>query len=129
ALPGEETVDRWLESLPQALTDGVQAVLELEPTSLPRRRGGKIPDSYTYQRTARRSFEVAYWKTIALLAEGRYLNKNNADCVRDATTQRELPYFDRHLDQLGDFLLAYYDKQIAAAHLKGKALAGSLPLQ
>jgi len=83
----------------------------------------------TYQRTARRNFEVTYWKTIATLAEGKYLNKNNADCVRDATTQRELPYFDRQLDALGDYVLAYYDRLIAAAKMRGKALAGSLPLQ
>ena len=49
--------------------------------------------------TARRAFEVAYWKTIATLAEGRFLNKNNADCVRDAVTQCMLPYHGRHLDR------------------------------
>ena len=93
----------------------VNALLEPEETPLPRRRGAATPDSLTYNRTARRSFEETYWKTIAALAEGEFLNKNNADCVLDAATQRMLPYHDRHLDALGDYLLDYYQKQIAAA--------------
>jgi len=125
----DETLEHWLASLPSSLADGMQALIEAQEKPWPRRRGAKVPDSWTYGRTARRAFEVAYWKTIVTLAEGTYLNKNNADCVRDAATQRELPYFDRQLDQLGDFLLAYYDKQIAVAKLTGKALAGSLPLR
>ena len=34
---------------------------------------------------------MRYWRAIANLAEGRYLNKNNGDCVRDAVTQQWLP--------------------------------------
>jgi Zn-dependent M28 family amino/carboxypeptidase len=83
----------------------------------------------TYAQTARRSFEVAYWKTIASLAEGAHLNKNNADCVLDEATQGMLPYRGRHLDHLGDLLLAYYEKKIAAASMSGKALAGWAPFR
>src|SRR2546429_634031 len=107
----------------------VSPLIEPETAPLPRRRGAKTPDALTYGRTARRAFEVTYWKTIVVLAESKYLNKNNADCVRDARTQCELPYFHRQLDALGDFLLGYYDRHIAAAKLKGKAAAGALPLQ
>src|SRR5262249_34552098 len=60
---------------------------------------------------------------------GDFLNKNNADCVRDAVTQRLLPYHGRHLDALGDYLLEYYHKQIAAARMSARALAGELPFQ
>src|SRR5262249_57340756 len=80
----------------------------------------------TYSYSARRPFEVAYWKAIASLAEGKFLNKNNADCVLDDATQGVLPYRDRHLDALGDMLLAYYRKKIAAATMAGKALAGEV---
>jgi hypothetical protein len=128
-LAHHETLEQWLATLPADIGAGVTALIEPEDTPLARARGGKVPESLTYGRTARRSFEVAYWKTIAALAESTYLNKNNADCVRDATTQSELPYFQRQLDALGDYLLAYYDKQITAAKLKGKALAGSLPFR
>jgi Peptidase family M28 len=127
-LAHDETLEQWLGSLPPSLVDGVKELIEPESKPWPRSRGAKVPDSWTYARTARRTFEVTYWKTIAALAEGKYLNKNNADCVRDANTQRELPCFDRQLDVLGDFLLDYYDKRIAAAKLKGKAFAASLPI-
>src|SRR5262249_25267618 len=87
------------------------------------------PESLTYAHTAKRSFELAYWKTIAALSEGTWLNKNNADCVLDEATQRVLPYRDRHLEPLGDMLLAHYHKAIAAAKMTGKALAGEMPFR
>src|SRR5262249_34958988 len=128
-LPHQETLDAWLESLRGGdLYAPVTALLEPEAAPLPRRSGAKTPDSLTYARTAKRSFEVAYWRTIATLAEGRFLNKNNADCVRDAVTQRLLPYHGRHLDALGDYLLDYYRKRIAAAR-HGTALAGEFPFR
>jgi hypothetical protein len=127
-LSHDETLEQWLASLPPNLVEGVQALIEAEAKPLSRRPGAKVPDSWTFAQTAKRGFELSYWKTIAALSEGKYLNKNNADCVRDASTQRELPYFDRQLDALGDYLLSYYDSQIAKAKLKGKARAGSLPL-
>lgn len=104
-------------------------MIEPEPTPLPKAKGTRVPESLTFQRSAKRSFEVTYWKTIAELAEGTFLNKNNADCVLDEITQGVLPYHDRHLDQLGDHLLAYYVKRIAAAGMTGKALAGDMPFR
>jgi hypothetical protein len=124
-LARNETLEHWLAELDADVATTVRGLIEPEPASLPRRKGAKTPDSLTFARTARRAFEVAYWKTIATLAEGRFLNKNNADCVRDAVTQCTLPYHGRHLDPLADYLLAYYGKQIAAAHLTGKAVAGT----
>ena len=44
--------------------------------------------SLTYDRTARRSYEKAYWQTIAKLATGRFKNKDNADCVFDRKDPR-----------------------------------------
>jgi hypothetical protein len=126
--PHLETLDAWLQALPPAIAADVAALLE-PADEAPARKAAKPPKALTYARTARRPFEVLYWRTICDLAESKYLNKNNADCVRDARTQSELPYFDRQLDALGDFLLGYYDKQIAAARLRGKATAGSLPFR
>jgi Zn-dependent M28 family amino/carboxypeptidase len=57
------------------------------------------------------------------------LNRNNADWVLDEATQRMLPYRERHLERLGDQLLAYYEKKIAAAKMTGKALAGDVPFR
>jgi hypothetical protein len=71
--------------------------------------GGAPPSRpYTFHRTAQRSFETRYWNTIARLAEGRFVNKDNADCVLDKATQSRLAHPWRDLERLGDFLLNYY---------------------
>ncbi|OWK35526.1 M28 family peptidase [Fimbriiglobus ruber] len=125
-----QTLDSWLDAVPgEPLAAAVRALIEPSDAPLPRRRGAKVPDSLTYRRSAMRAFEVLYWKTIASLSEGTFLNKNNADCVRDEITKKMLPYHERHLEGLGDFLLAYYDRKIAAAGLTGKAVAGEIPFR
>src|SRR5205823_5361783 len=111
------------------LVNRINEIVEPEAAPLPPSRGSRPPESLTYRRTATRAFELAYWKTIAALSAGRYLNKNNADCVRDAVTQAMLTYPHRDLDALGDYLLDYYAKAIAKVGLTGKALAGDLPFR
>ncbi|MGA2065743.1 MAG: M28 family peptidase [Thermoguttaceae bacterium] len=86
-----------------------------------------LPASVTLARTARRSFETAYWKTIALLATGRYRNKDNADCVTDPQTQARLAHHHRDLEALGDFLLARHRRAVAAAGMARRAVVGELP--
>jgi hypothetical protein len=88
-----------------------------------------LPEPITYQYTATRAFEVEYWDTIAQLAAGRFLNKSNADCVRDPATQKLLKHPKRDLDALGDWLLTYYRKLIAKYRMRGKALVGELPFE
>jgi hypothetical protein len=119
--------ERWLAHLPEQVAHRIRDIVDTRETPLA--EPGQLPESLTYAHSARRAFEVAYWKTIASLAEGTFLNKNNADCVLDAASQRMLPYHERHLDSLGDLLLAYYEKKIAAAKMSGKALAGDMPFQ
>jgi hypothetical protein len=126
----EETLDHWLERLPGRSRDREQGQVlskelgqRLEPGDRP------LPEALTYHRTASRPFEVNYWKTIALLAEGKYLTKNNADCVRDPVTQRVLTHRDRDLDALGAYLLQYYTRVVRDAGLAGKALVGDLPFR
>jgi hypothetical protein len=129
-LPKEETLDHWLGSLPEGeMSTSVRALIEPEPAPLPRRKGAKVPESLTFARTAKRTFELAYWKTIATLAEGQFLNKNNADCVGDTVTQSLLPYPGRHLDALGDYLLGYHAKRIDAAGMAGRGLVGAFPIR
>jgi hypothetical protein len=123
--PRDTTLDGWIAALPGDLAESVRSLARPVEEPLPRRRGSLVPDSLTYARTARRAFEIEYWKTIAALSEGHLLNKNNADCVRDASTQHLLTYHDRQLDDLGDYLLAYYRKRAAGS----KALVGSIPFQ
>jgi hypothetical protein len=126
-LDREGAGERWLASLPEQVATRIREIVEPLPAEAPAAKRGRERDSLTYARTARRSFEVDYWNTIASLSESALLNKNNADCVLDEPTHRMLPYHDRHLDALGDRLLAYYQKLIVAAKMSGKALAGALP--
>lgn len=95
---------------------GVEAVSVPDPKS-----------ALTFARTANRDFEVRYWKTIAKLAEGRYLNKNSADCSNDSATLSRLPWQTRDLELLGDFLLNYYRK--LAQKTRVAALVGEMPFR
>ncbi len=121
--------ERWLAQLPDQVANQIREIVAVPPAETPSAKQGRVPESLTYAHTARRSFEVDYWKTIASLAEGTLLNKNNADCVLDDATQTVRPYNDRHLDDLGDFLLAYYAKKVTAARMTGKALVGEMPFR
>jgi hypothetical protein len=126
-----QNLESWLEALPgETLAAEVRALIEPEDAPMvPARGGAKVPDSLTYTRTATRRFEVNYWKTIAGLAESKFLNKNNADCIHCSITQKIIPYHTRQLDDLGDFLLGYYARKIAKAEMKGRAFAGEVPFQ
>jgi hypothetical protein len=135
-LPRNQSVEDWLHSLPERaasppegrhLTEELRSLLGPPDAATGDRKKARPPEAITYARTARRSFEVAYWKTIAQLAEGRYVNKDNADCIRDTVTQKVLTHPHRDLEALGDYLLQYYTRKVAAAGMTGKALVGDLP--
>jgi hypothetical protein len=83
----------------------------------------------TFPHSANRAFEIRYWKTIADLAEGRYINKNSGDCIRDSHTQKHLRHPGRDLDMLGDHLLAYY-RQLASETGMGQSVSvGDTPFR
>jgi hypothetical protein len=134
-LSKKQTLEAWLEGLPARAADaerGGRLALELLHERITRAarqkpKGKQTPVSLTFETTARRSFEVAYWKTIVDLAEGRYRNKNNADCVRDPATQAAKSHCQRDLEALGNYLVTYYTQAIAAAGTTGKAVVGDLP--
>ena len=137
-LPRQQSLDDWLATLEQRaspselgrrLAEEMQTWLADSSVEAGPAKKRRPPPSLTFERTARRSFEVSYWKTIAHLAEGKYVNKDNADCVRDATTQSLLKHHCRDLEALGDYLLAYYRRQVQAARMTGKALVGELPFR
>src|SRR5208283_4439217 len=97
-------------------------------TTRPTLRAAPLP-SLTYDRTARRSYEKAYWQTIARLSTGRFKNKDNADCVLDPQTRKRLVHHNRDLEALGDYLLAHYAKVAEAADMTDKVLVGELPFR
>jgi hypothetical protein len=132
----EHSLETWLGSLPARSTDPVRGqrlveMLERCLESLPPPTGepSAPPTGATFAWTARRSFEVNYWKKIAFLSEGRYLTKCNADYINDEPTKKVLPYLARDLDPLGDYLLSYYRRLVAKAELADKVLVGELPFR
>ncbi|MGO8690059.1 MAG: M28 family metallopeptidase [Thermoguttaceae bacterium] len=150
-LPKEESLDDWFRGLRERAADPVAAgqlierlrgclaerdqldVLSsrpLTPGPSPEKGEGRLlPPSLTFAHTAQRRFEKNYWRTIALLATGRYVNKDNADCVRDPATQARLAHRQRDLEALGDYLLGYYRRTVEAAGMTGRALVGDLPFR
>ena len=83
----------------------------------------------TFAQTATRAFELRYWKTIADLAEGRYLNKNSGDCVRDSVTQTHLRHARSDLDPLAEHLLGYYRRLAQRAKMADRVAIGDLPFR
>ncbi|HUY36201.1 MAG TPA: M28 family peptidase [Pirellulales bacterium] len=130
-LPKEETLDHWLATLPHRTANATAGHLLADAlrNCVADDAPPKTEVALTYDRTARRAFEEAYWNTISELATGKYKNKDNADCVLDHATRSRLDHDHRDLEALGDHLLAYYARTIAKAKMTGKALAGELPFQ
>ncbi len=127
----EHSLEAWLGSLPERSMDpvrGERLVETLEQCLEPPSDGPPAaPEGRTFAATTRRSFEVNYWKKIALLSEGRFVTKCNADYVRDQPTEKLLAHLSRDLEPLGDYLLNYYRRVVAQAKMTGKALVGDLP--
>ena len=72
-------------SLRGGASDGAAAVLR-RSRRRPARTPHVPPPSLTLRSHGPPVVREAYWKTIARLAAGRYVNKDNADCVHDAPT-------------------------------------------
>ncbi len=133
-VPKEQTLDGWLDSLSakdRALKGDVKRLVgQLRECLAPddaKNQSSKQPQSITFAKTGNRAFEEAYWNTIYQLSAGKYINKENADCVRDSITQQRLKHHHRDLEALGDHLLSYYAREIANAKLEDEALAAELP--
>ncbi|HTY62614.1 MAG TPA: M28 family peptidase [Acidobacteriota bacterium] len=114
-----EKLEPWMESLsPEFLPKALSKVIA--------KQSPFTGETLTFHRTSRRSFEVDYWRTIAELSATRFINKENADCVRDPITQSRLRHHHRDLEALGDYLLARYQKAAAAIQPNG-VMIGSIP--
>jgi hypothetical protein len=133
-----QSLDDWLASLPARANDAERGrrlaaqlgcLLEAQPAAQSSRAGKKPVESLTFGYTAKRSFEIRYWSAIRSLAAGEFVNKCNADCVRDPITRKMLRHHHRDLEALGDHLLAYYARVFSDCGMDGNALVGELPFQ
>jgi hypothetical protein len=136
SLPQDETIDDWLARLekmahhPHAGRELVEHLRErIAPQARATSAKPRLPRPLTYHRSATRRFEAAYWRTIARLAHGRFLNKDNADCAGDPISQSLLEHHHRDLEALGDYLLDYYRRLIAKAGMSRRAVVGDLPFR
>jgi hypothetical protein len=134
-VPREQTLDEWLRHV-ECSTNHGQAGCELAaelrrriaPAPAPADGGRKPPPpSLTYHRTATRSFEAAYWRTIERLAFGAYIQKDNGDCALDPISQSLMKHHHRDLEALGNHLLDYYRRLVAKHGMAGRAIVGDLP--
>ena len=138
-LQEHETLEQWLAALPEKAknTDDVKNLCSklescIEPLISKKTPKGKtVPEKrlkvLTYGQTAARTFEEAWWNDILKLANGTWINKDNADCVHDPVTQAHLLHHHRDLEKLGDYLLSRHQLAIDAAGMTGKAICGELP--
>ncbi len=131
-----ETLAGWLDSLPRrarAAETGRNLAEQLgsliAPAARSKAKAAKATRSLTFARSAKRSYEKAYWNLISELATGKYVNKDNADCVRDPATQAKLTHAQRDLEALGDYILSYYVRLVADRKMDGQVLVGELPFR
>ena len=130
-IPRDESAEEWIKNVGKRKTSDAKLLSQkLHKIVAPQQSSSDpLPLSLTYQYTANRQFEVSYWNTIATLATGRFLNKENADCVNDPPSRSLRKQGHRDLEALGDWLLGYYRRLISENGMQGKAIAGDLPFR
>ena len=131
-LPKKETLERWLQSLSEqdrGERRAGQLVDELRRCLDAATPGTGPVSSLTYDRTARRSFELTYWRAIDRLSAGEFRAKNNGDPALDAVTRKVGGAEGRDLEALGDWLMQRHTEAIAKAGMKGRALVGQMPFR
>ncbi len=125
-----ESLEEWSNSLSARASDPARAQrVQQELQSLLEPSEPALPEPITYAQTATRSFEEAWWNDIATLSHGRYLNKDNADCVLDPATQSKLAHHHRDLEALGDYLLKRHRQAIVESGMERQAVCGEVPFQ
>jgi len=121
----KEPYDKWLDlvrdrcTTPEATKRLVETLhARVEPKHRP------LPRALTYRSTATRSYEEAYWRYLATLSSGEFVNKTNSDVIDDAPTRERMTRPKRDLYALGEFLIKQYRAAIAAAGMEGVAIVG-----
>jgi hypothetical protein len=131
SLSKHETLEEFLDGLTIHTSDPkaasrMRSFLEgiIEPDD-PR----SFPSPLTFQHTATRKFEEAWWNDIRHLAHGDFIYKDNADIATDQTTRSVVERGKRDIEDLGDYLINRHRQAIAEAGMDGVALCGELPFK
>jgi hypothetical protein len=130
-LAKHKSLEQWLDELrlhsetPEAglaMKSALEKIIEpSEPSALPM--------SITYDETANRQFEEAWWNDIKFLAHGEFIYKDNADITNDDITKRLVTKTKRDIEPLGNYFIKRHRKAIAEAGMEGVALCGELPFK
>jgi hypothetical protein len=130
-LSKHKSLEQWLDELAVHSTNqeavikmktALSEIIELEKVPV-------LPEAITYYETATRRFEENWWNDIRFLAQGRFINKDNADIALDSTTLSYIQEQHRDLESLGDYFIMRHKKAIADTGMEGVAVCGELPFK
>lgn len=127
-----DSLDDWLNSLPSRTVrpaSGRRIRSGLKKLIAPPRANAKLPEPLTYDTTATRAFEEAYWNDLLTLSAGDHVNKSNADVVQDDATLDAVEHPERDLEGLSEYLIERHRAAIREAGMEGQAIVGSLPFE
>jgi hypothetical protein len=126
-----KSFDQWMDELPVHASNPEtgkwmkeEIIKILEPEN-----GAKEEEALTYGLTAKREFEEQWWNEIKFLAQGQFINTDNADVVKDVVTHDQKHGEQRDLEKLGDYFINRHRKSISDAGMEGKAFCGELPFK
>jgi hypothetical protein len=114
-IPKNESIEEWITGFPARSKDPDKANMimrSVESILQSQSNNQELPEFLTFNETATRSYEEAYWKQIYFLAHGNYIYKDNADIVLDHNTMERAGNSKRDLHRLGDYFLEQYDELI-----------------
>ena len=123
-----KTLDHWLDELDirAAIPEKAGQIRKSLEKIIEEQYDSALPEPLTFTETSTRSFEENWWNDIKYLAQGEFVNKDNADMMLDETTLSIIGKQHRDLEYLGDYLTGRYRKVIADSAMEGHAMVGEL---
>jgi hypothetical protein len=126
----KERFSDWLDMVRGRCTSADAATrLTTEISNCVAHKDQRWPAPITYDVTATRAYEKAYWNDLVTLSHGHFVNKANADVVRDEPTLNRAKGLQRDLLALGEYLIDRHRHAIDDAGMQGKAYVGELPFE
>ena len=126
----KESFSDWLDVVgSRCTTADVATRLTREIADCVAQKDQRWPAPITYDVTATRAYEMAYWNDLVTLSHGHFVNKANADVVSDEPTLNRAKGLQRDLFALGEYLIDRHRRAIADAGMQNKAFVGELPFK
>lgn len=132
SIPKKDSIEKWINSIGEySLNAEIEGKIRMEIQSIIEQveTDPGISEPFTYGTTATRTYEEAYWRDILILSKGKFINKDNADVVKDTETLKMAKHSQRDLDPLGEYLISRHTESVKAAGMEGKAIVGEIPFK